>query len=271
MSKLTPAKPEEVMVIRNLTPDLVTLSVPFSRFGLARVGGRATIIRLKSQDLVVFSPVALTPDVKSTIESLGGKVKFLVAPDIEHHIFLSAWKQAYPDAQIIAPDGLKEKREQNPETRGLKFAHILTPTNKHGYKIPEFGDEMEIEYVDAHPNQEIVLFHKPTKTMVEADFIFNLPATEQFSKSEESPTQGLVTKLFVALMSAKGSVTWQKRTIWYLFASKDRKGYAQSANSMAKWDFDRIIPCHGDVIETGGKETFTNLLEWFLDGDKKRV
>jgi hypothetical protein len=42
-SKLIPAKPEDVMVIRDITPNIVTLSVPFSRFGKLRVGGRGTI------------------------------------------------------------------------------------------------------------------------------------------------------------------------------------------------------------------------------------
>jgi hypothetical protein len=42
-SKLVPSNPEEVMVIRELVPGVTTLSVPFLRFGLIKVGGRATI------------------------------------------------------------------------------------------------------------------------------------------------------------------------------------------------------------------------------------
>jgi hypothetical protein len=42
-NKLIPANPEDVMVIRDVTPNVVTLSVPFSRFGRLRVGGRGTI------------------------------------------------------------------------------------------------------------------------------------------------------------------------------------------------------------------------------------
>jgi hypothetical protein len=41
--KLIPQHPEDVMVIRNVTPNIVTLSVPFSRGGLFKVGGRGTI------------------------------------------------------------------------------------------------------------------------------------------------------------------------------------------------------------------------------------
>lgn len=41
--KLVPKTPSDVMVIRDITPNVVTLSVPFARFGMIRVGGRATI------------------------------------------------------------------------------------------------------------------------------------------------------------------------------------------------------------------------------------
>ncbi len=42
-SKLVPSNPSAVMVIRDITPNITTLSVPFSRFGLFRIGGRGTI------------------------------------------------------------------------------------------------------------------------------------------------------------------------------------------------------------------------------------
>lgn len=42
-AKLIPQNPSDVMVIRNITPNVVTLSVPFARFGVIKVGGRATI------------------------------------------------------------------------------------------------------------------------------------------------------------------------------------------------------------------------------------
>jgi hypothetical protein len=41
--KLVPQNPEGVMVIREITPNVTTLSVPFLRFGRIKFGGRATI------------------------------------------------------------------------------------------------------------------------------------------------------------------------------------------------------------------------------------
>lgn len=40
---------------------------------------------------------------------------------------------------------------------------------------------------------------------------------------------------------------------------------AESARVISAWDFDRIIPAHGDVIETGGKEIFNRLYGWVME------
>ena len=42
-SKFAPSDPEKVMIIRDILPNITTLSVPFCRVGLFKIGGRATI------------------------------------------------------------------------------------------------------------------------------------------------------------------------------------------------------------------------------------
>ena len=265
-AKLIPSDPAKVMVIRDVTPNITTLSVPFLRFGLLKIGGRATLVKLASGSLAVFSPVALTPDVKSKVASLG-PVKYIVAPDFEHHIFLKPWAQEYPQAEVIGMDGLPEKREADPETKGLKFSHVFTPSNKRDLHMsPEFDNEFDYEYINSHQNKELVFVHKPSRTMIEADVVFNLPATEQFSRTGTNADSGVLTKLFGSIMNTRGSAIWQQRFLWYAAGGKDRKGFAQSVSVIKKWDFDRIIPCHGDVIETGGKNIFNNITKWFSEG-----
>ena len=266
-AKLIPTDPAAVMVIRDITPNLTTLSVPFLRFGLMKVGGRGTIVKLKSSALAVFSPVALTPAVKAKVNDLG-TVKYLIAPDIEHHIFLSAWANEYPNCTVIGMEGLPEKREHDTATRGTPFAHVFTKSNKLDMRIdPEFDAEFEYEFFDSHANKELVFLHKPTRTLIEADLFFNLPATEQYSKmSGQNATSGLFTRFFGSIMNTKGKAIWHQRFLWYAAGSKDRKGFTESAKRVVAWDFDRIVPCHGDVIETGGKATAQKLLKWFTEG-----
>ena len=267
-AKLIPADPAKVMVIRDITPTITTLSVPFLRFGLIKLGGRATIVKLKTGSLAVFSPVALTPEVKSKVQSMG-TMKYIVASDFEHHIFVSSWAKEYPLAEVVGMEGLPEKREQDEATKGVKFAHVFSAKNKRDVRIsPEFDDEFDYEYVHSHQNKELVFLHKPTKTMIEADLLFNLPATEQYSRSGIDPSSGLFTRLFGSIMNTRGDMIWQKRFLWYGAGGKDRAGFTESAKILNTWDFDRIIPCHGDVIETGGKGILQRATAWFVEGKK---
>ena len=232
---------------------------------------KTSTVRLQSGALAVFSPTALTPEVRSTVESLGNKVSYIAAPDIEHHIYISDWAKAYPSAALMGPEGLPEKREQNSETKGNTFKYIWTNKNKGSLKVDEdFDKEFDVEYVGAHTNKELVFCHKPSRTLIEADLIFNLPATEQFSKTKEDPEAGFLTKLFISFQNTKGAATWQKRFLWYVASSGNRPDFNKSVAKIAKWDFDRVIPCHGDVIETGGKGIFQKVMAWHLSAASKQ-
>lgn len=163
---------------------------------------------------------------------------------------------------MIGPEGLPEKRTAQKD-EDVPFAHIFTK-DKPVTKIDEaFDSEFEYEYVAAHQNKEIVFNHKPTKTLIQADLLFNYPSTEQFSKTGVSATSGILTRLFGSLTNTKGN--GQKRLLWYAISSGDRVGFAKSMARINGWDFDRMIPCHGDVIETGAKGVFQKIFEWHLE------
>ncbi|KAI9812760.1 MAG: hypothetical protein M1827_004516 [Pycnora praestabilis] len=264
--KLIPKNPSESTVIRNVTPNIITCSAPFNRFGQFKVGGRGTIVRLSSGALAVFSPTELTPEVRSALNQLGNNVRYITALDAEHHIFLGPWHAAFPNAKVLGPESLPEKRASQ-KVENVPFAHVFTRSNKNDMKIDaEFDADFEYEYLNVHPNKELVFNYKPDRTLIEADALFNLPATEQYSRSGETATSGFLTRLFVGLMSAQGPATWQKRFLWYAASASDRNSFNESARRIDKFDFDRIIPCHGDVIESNGKGIFRNVYEWHLNG-----
>ncbi|KAI9731852.1 MAG: hypothetical protein M1818_007717 [Claussenomyces sp. TS43310] len=264
-SKLIPPSPADVMVIRNVTPNIVTCSVPFARFGRVRIGGRATIVRLTSGALAVFSPVALTPDVSAKLASMGNDLKYIAAPDMEHHIFLGEWHQAYPGAHIIGPQGLEEKRAADPEMAEVALTTAFSADNKATLRIGgDFDADFDYEFVDAHPNKELVFYYRPDRTLIQADYFFNLPATEQYSRTPDAANKGFLTKFFGSLNSTHGKALGQRRLLWYGMSSSNRQAYNASARRIDTWDFDRIIPCHGDVIETDGKQVFRKLFAWHL-------
>ena len=192
---------------------------------------------------------------------------------MEHHIFLSSWSAAFPSAKIIAPEGLAEKRAKlsasDKSVTNVPISTIFTKANKDTIKVSEeFDADFEYEFVDTHPNKELVFFHKPSKTLIEADFLFNLPATEQYSKSGIDATTGWATRLFGGIQNTRGSAIWQKRMLWYAFSSSDREGFNKSAKKIGSWGFENVVPCHGDVIVGDGKGIFEKVFEWHLQGKK---
>lgn len=261
------------MIIRQLAPQILICSTPFLRVGRIKVGGRGTIVKLPDSSLAVFSPVALTGSVKQQMQEKleSTNVKYITALDQEHHIFLESWHKEWPEATVIAPDTLPALREKQgyfkiPDAN-LK---LFKPKDESSWTVdPVFDEAFDREYVSAHANKELVFCHKASRTLIEADLLFNLPATEQFSKTGVSATSGILTKILGALNSTKGEAIWQRRLIWYGISAGDRTGFNDSVSRIAKWDFDRLIPCHGDVIETGGKGIFEKVMQWHLEAAKK--
>jgi|SRR5687767_10834433 glyoxylase-like metal-dependent hydrolase (beta-lactamase superfamily II) len=202
---------------------------------------------------------------------MGGQVRYIVALDYEHHIFMSEWAKAYPEAKLIGPEGLPEKRGKanDPKIGSEDFAVVFKKQGKRDIRIdPEFDADFEYEYVDGHANLELVFFYKPDKVLIEADLLFNLPAHEQYSKVPEAEKkEGTIGKMFSGVQSPEGDVTWMRRLTWYLLA-KDRASFNESVRLIYKWDFDTLIPCHGDVAEGNGKELFHKVFLWHLEGKK---
>jgi hypothetical protein len=208
--------------------------------------------------------------VRAKIDTLGGNVSYIAAPDLEHHIFLSAWARAYPAAHFIAPAGLAEKRaamnSTDPSVTNIPFQTVFTAANKRDLKIaPDFDAELEYEFVDAHPNKELVFFHRASKTLIQADLLFNMPATEQYSRTGESANTGWATRLACHLQNTAGNVFWQRRVLWYLFSSSDRPGFNKSMRRISSWGFENIVPCHGDSMLGDGKGVFERVMQWHLN------
>lgn len=213
-----------------------------------------------------FSPVILTPKVLEKVNSLG-TLWYIVGLNQEYHLHLSSWAKEFPQTKVIGMEGLPEKREKKEARQGVRFDTVFTNEGKLDIKIaPEFDNEFQYEYIPSLQNRELVFIHIPTRTLMEADVIFNLPATEQYSRSGENPSSGILGLALGKLMNANGHIRWQGRMMWYVSGSKDRQGLAESLRRIQNWGFRRIIPCHGDVIEEDAKIVFDQVAKRFLEG-----
>jgi len=249
--------PATTTVMRTLAPGLTTFSMPFLRFGKIRFGIRCCVVTLSSGSLLVYGPVPLSPLVTSTLPTLGnGKVAYIVAPDIEHHMSIGPWKQQFPEARVIGPEGLREKRAKQ-GNEDVPIDYIFTKGDKAAVEasLPEeVKRDVEVEYMDGHANQEICFFHKPTKSLLAADVIFNLPVKEQWSKVDpptraETDGSWILNKITLLFTSAHGS---RQRYFVDWILAKDKASVKKSVERMLGWGFERVVVAHGEVIETGG-------------------
>ena len=63
---------------------------------------RMVIIRLSNGNLWIWSPVELSEGLRAELARLG-PVRHLVSPNKLHHLFLSSWRDCFPQAQLWGP------------------------------------------------------------------------------------------------------------------------------------------------------------------------
>lgn len=71
---------------------------------------RMAVIKLSDGGLFIWSPIALTDNLKNAVDDIG-TVQHIVAPNSLHHLFIGDWAKAYPKARLYAPPGLREKHK----------------------------------------------------------------------------------------------------------------------------------------------------------------
>ncbi|KAF8588156.1 hypothetical protein K439DRAFT_1629994 [Ramaria rubella] len=224
-------------VIRQITQEIWTFSYPFLRLGIFPVGGRSTAIKLKNGNVWVLASTPLNSETKTKLDELGD-VKYIASGDALHWMFLEDFKKAYPTAKVVGPEALLTK----PGCAKLDGVYGRDPPDtKYG-----FEDEIGVCYFSGFRNKDVAFHHPASKTLVVADLIFNLPAKEQYSKVLKKP---------YFLNADMGPYGWlHQKFVW--FAGTDKEAMRRDVRTVAEWDFDRIIPCHGDVIENKGNEAW---------------
>ena len=99
----------ESAVLRELAPDLWVTEQPL-RFGGVELGTRMSVIRLRDGGLFLHSPVPIDPKLRRGLDALG-PVRFAVAPNRFHHLYIAEYPLLYPEMKLFAAPGLEHKRK----------------------------------------------------------------------------------------------------------------------------------------------------------------
>ena len=232
---------------KSLAPNLWVVDQPDFGSGPAKgIGTRMTVIKLASGGLFLHSPTKLDDETRRALDSLG-EVRAVVAPSRAHHLFVGDYIKTWPSAKLYGPPGLvgdiKDFRARSGARPDLKLDAVL-------------GDDPQSEWageIDQHLFKgarwlnEVVFFHRPSRTAIFTDLVFNVPADSKDAR------------LFYAIVGARGH--FGPHLIVRL-AIRDRKAARESVAKILEWDFDRVIVTHGDVLETGGKAKFAEAFSY---------
>lgn len=211
------------------------------RFVGAEVGCRMTCIRLTTGAVVVHSPVRGTPELFDAVEGLG-PLKWLVAPNAFHHLFLSDWSERFPEATALVAPKLRRKR------RDLQGATPLT-------EVPcEWGPELEVLPIEGFPLvNEFVFFHRPSATLVLTDLAFNFRRDSPF-----------FTRWLIRLTGRLGELS---PTIVERLLVSDRAAFRESIQRVLEWPFERVVVSHGEILESkAAREALARGYDWLLPG-----
>lgn len=214
------------MTVRAFAEGLWVAEAPLRALGL-ELGTRMTVAQLPEGGLLLHSPVPLTGGLRDQVDALG-TVRAVVFPNKLHHLFGSETLAAWPDALSYAAPGLREKDSK------LRIDHELGDEPP-----PAWGGVFEMQRVEgASSINEVVLFHRPSGTLLLTDLAFNL-----------RPGAGLWRRLYLRLNRAGSDLTVMKVM---RLAIRDGAAARASLDAILKWPIERVIVCHGETIATGG-------------------
>ena len=190
---------------------------------------RMTVIQLADRGLFLHSPVPLDADLRAALDALGA-VRAIVAPSKAHHLYVGDYVAAYPDAKLHGAPGLADKRTD------LKFDSILSDEAD-----PDWRGQIDQHFFRGDPFlNEVVFFHRATRTAIFTDLIFNVAA--------EDASKARVFNWLTGAAGRFGPHRLVRRTI------VDRDAARESVLKILDWNFDRVIVTHGEVLDTGGRD-----------------
>jgi hypothetical protein len=225
--------------------DIWSATQPLRAFGI-EVGSRMTVIRLSDRSLVLISPIALDETLVDEITQLGS-VSHIIAPNLFHHLFLDVAKQYFPNAKLFGVPGLPEKRLD------LSFDRLLDCPGHLGSALvylPFRG------FQAWRPNgtqiyNEVVFYHHPSSSLIVTDIAANF--------SSMAPQ---MTRLSAKILGSYNRLSPSRLEKW---GTQNKADVEASVRKVLEWSFERVIPGHGEIVESNGREMFKMGYEWFLE------
>jgi hypothetical protein len=208
-----------------------------------------------------YNPIHLTDKVRVSLSEFCGSegVRFIVPPSEVHHVYLEEFvaKDAFPNAEVIASETMKGKHPK------VSFAHILSdPT--HLPTIP-WGEDFSLVYLPDYVHKEILLMHHPSRSLLVADMVWNMPAVTAYSavnvtaSERDAPLQRWVDQVTPSTVVHHALVGLASGGAYGGASQRTLDGMRQI---VTQWKPERIIVEHGEIIQHNGTGMLLEAWKW---------
>ena len=185
---------------------------------------RMAVLKLADGRLVIHSPIALDPELQREVANLG-EVVAMIAPNRFHHQFVDGWRRTFPATLVFGCPSLSIVQPD------LKLDRLLSDEPS-----PLWASEIDQVAVEGLPTDECVFFHRASRTILVADLVFN------YTRSQAAADPGAAEGL--------GPHDRHRTSI------TDAEALARTIRHILRWDFDRVVVSHGEVVRRNGRRLF---------------
>jgi hypothetical protein len=223
--------------LSEIAPELWIAEQPLRYLGF-EVGRRMAVIRLAGGGLLIHSPASLSTELRAALDQFGD-VRFVIpASELHGHLYMEQYRHAYPQVKLFAAPGLDRKRQD------LHFDGLLS-----GVREPEWRDDLDqMAFEGWRRLNEIEFFHPKTRTLITGDLCCNFGP--------------LITRLVAqGRMRQRLGPPTECRILGIL---RDHMSVRRSLERILEWDFDRILPGHGEIVHSGARSAFEKGFERLL-------
>lgn len=218
----------------------------WSAEGLVRFMGmalrsRMELVRLPDGGLMAISPLALTPALKASIDALG-PVRHILSPVKIHNLGIADFAAAWPEARVWASPGLPERRPD------LRFDGIL-------------GDAPHADWAGVLAQtttagnrffSEVVFLHRASRTLIVADLVEALDA--HVLPTRRGRLLGRAMRIFGRILPSPE----------FRAFTDDAAAARARLDTIDGWDFTRILPAHGPMLEDPDHALFRQVRDFLL-------
>ncbi len=195
---------------------------------------RCTVIRLSNNKYLIHSS---SPIDDTFIEFLKNKeIEYIVAPGNYHYFNIAKWNEKYPKAKVLITPGVEYKAYnlKSDAIYGILHNNYIDPDIE-----SVLNKDFELVLIRGFSEiNEIVMFHKKTKTLIILDVM------------------EYVTTKYYDYMNRMGHLFWIILGMHnkplpapeYQYTLKHKNLANDSFEAILKWDFNKIIISHGQNI-----------------------